>query len=96
MPKKIKRKVYLVAFTVLGLVLGVLIEALLELYYTSLLSADFKRFSFGLGWNELFQIRDLFAVLVLLAGGWWGYRAGKHWWHQIYELKKFPNWFIRS
>ncbi|MEJ0021094.1 MAG: hypothetical protein WDN47_00755 [Candidatus Doudnabacteria bacterium] len=98
MKQNIKRPIYLIAFTFLGFLLGLLIEAIVEFYYTTLLLADFNRYSFGLSWADLTQIRDFFAVLVFLASAWWGYRAGIYWWHQIYELNKYGSkqWFKRD
>lgn len=73
------------------MLLGALVESLAELGYINLLASDFGLYSFGLSWPELLQFRDFFAVLVLAGCGLWGYSAGKYWWHQIYELKKFSR-----
>lgn len=96
--QNVKRSVYLVAFTTLGLTFGALIASLLELYYTKLLLIDFDSYSYGLSWTDIFYLRDFFAVLVLVLSGWWGYCAGKYWWHQIYELRKFKHyhWWYKS
>ena len=98
MKQNIKRQVYLISFTFLGLLLGLLAEAIIELCYTTLLLADFNRFSFGLSWSGLFQIRNFLAAAVILGSGWWGYSSGVYWWHQIYELKIFSNrqWFKKN
>lgn len=91
MKQNIKRQVYLVSFTLLGVLFGILVESIVELYYTRLLLGNFSIYSYGLDWADLFQVRDFFAVLLVLACGLWGYGAGKFWWRQIYELKKYPR-----
>lgn len=92
MTPKNKRSIYLILFTVVGLLIGVLAESLMELAYIGLLVSDFNRYSYGLSWEDLKQFRDIFAIILLAACGVWGYNAGNYWWHQIYELKKFSRW----
>lgn len=96
MNKYNKRKIYIASFAFLGILLGFLFEMLIELFYTKMLLSDFKKYSFGLSWVELEQVRDFAAILLLFGTGAWGFSAGKYWWHQIYELKVFKrhhwNW----
>ncbi len=83
-----KRKIYVFAFTVLGLLLGFLVHAILEIIYLKLLLKDFVAYSFGLSWSELIQFHNVsFSVLIVVCG-LWGFAAGKYWWQQIYVLKR--------
>ena len=92
---KTKKSFYVFCFTVLGVLLGYLAHAFLEIFYIKLLVKDFVAYSFGLGWSDLMLMHDLVFVALIGACGMWGYSAGKHWWHQIYELKRkrWRPWF---
>lgn len=81
-----KKTVYILCFTFLGFLVAVLVDGLFQLYlenYTVAYSA-----------KDLADIHS-FVQLILVAGcSIWGYKAGRYWWHQLYELKKYRNrWF---
>ena|SRR6185436_5209116 len=87
----IKKNIYIFAFTVLGLLIGLLVKQIAEIYYLKLLLSDFIGYSFGLSWNELIQFNYVFTVVLMVSCGLWGYSAGKYWWKQIYVLKQFHH-----
>jgi hypothetical protein len=84
-----KRKIYIFAFTVLGLMIGFLIHALTEVVYIKLLLKDFVTYSFGLTWSELIQFHYVLSLIIIVVCGLWGWAAGRFWWRQIYVLKKY-------
>ena len=91
-----KKTIYISAFTTLGILLGVLVHALIEMFYIKLLLANFTTFSFGLDVNSLQQFGAFFAVIIIAVCGFWGYSAGKYWWRQIYVLnaaRRWKHWF---
>src|SRR6185436_13530713 len=64
----IKKNIYIFAFTVLGLLIGLLVKQIAEIYYIKLLLSDFIGYSFGLSWNELIQFNYVFTVVLMVAG----------------------------
>ena len=86
-----KKTVYIWSFAVLGLLVGLLSHAILELYYTKFLLVDFQKYNHGLSWEELWQYNAAVTIVLVFICTAWGYAAGKYWWHQIYVLKKYKN-----
>lgn len=89
-----KRKVYIFTFTILGLIVGFLIHAFIELVYLQLLMDDFQKYSLGLSWAVWENIHLNGTFLLLSFGGYFlGYRPGKHFWKALYVDKKYSRWF---
>jgi len=83
-----KKLIYLISFTVLGILLQFLIHAGVEIWYINLLVGDFPKYSFGLSWNQWFIIHHIATVILLILGAALGFLAGKFFWRKIYENKK--------
>jgi hypothetical protein len=83
------RTVYIAAFIILGLLLSTILHAAIEIPVINLLVSDFDRYSLGLTWQEWFWVHHVATILVALAGLWFGYAQGKHWWQVIYVEKRF-------
>ncbi|MBX4186691.1 MAG: hypothetical protein KW802_00295 [Candidatus Doudnabacteria bacterium] len=88
-PMKLKRNIYVFMFTLFGLLFGLFVASMTEVVYIKLLMQDFVTYSFGLTWDELNQFGFIFAAVLTVACGAWGYAAGKYWWKQIYVLKRY-------
>ena len=86
---KYKRSVYIVAFTVLGILLSFLVHAILEMAVISILVRDFNKYGLGLTWDQWMLIHKVFAIVLTVLGSYFGYWQGKHWWKVIYIDKKF-------
>lgn len=82
-----KKSFYIFSFTILGFIIGMLVQLVFEWFYLDLLFKNFQKYSFGLNWNELIQFHYLFAVAMVAGCTLWGLAAGKYWWRQIYVLK---------
>ena len=86
-----KKVIYIVLFTFLGILLQFLVHAAIEIPYISLLLSDFGKFGFGLSWETWELIHYVATVVLLFAGAAFGFWQGKYWWHRLYEnesLKK--------
>jgi len=82
-----KRTIYIIAFTFLGVLLQFLIHAWVEIWYIGLLVSNFSIYGLGFTWGQWFLIHHVLAVILLIAGIVFGYLQGKYWWNQIYVLK---------
>jgi len=86
-----KRTIYIIAFTFLGILLQFLVHMLAELWYVALLTGDFARYGLGLSWDTWFLVHHI-ATAVLFAGGvLGGYFSGRYWWRIIYIEKKYEK-----
>ena len=85
---------YILAFTVFGILVQFCIYALLEIWYIGLLLHNFPRYGFGLSWQAWFWIHGVYAVVFLLAGALLGYFQGRYWWRRIYEEHAIRRRFL--
>lgn len=86
-----KRSVYLIAFTVLGLLVQALVHALVEQWYISLLVSDFERYGFGWSWPTWFAIHHVLTVVFIVLGGGAGFLAGRFFWPRLYHVDGRPR-----
>lgn len=86
-----KRIIYIIAFTVLGILFQFLVHALIETGYISVLELDFPRYSLGLTWSQLMIVHKIFTAVLFVAGAVFGYIQGKYWWKQLYILKRYKK-----
>ncbi|OGZ17322.1 MAG: hypothetical protein A2Z78_00725 [Candidatus Nealsonbacteria bacterium RBG_13_36_15] len=82
-----KKKIYILAFTTLGILVQFLLHAGIEIWYINLLLGDFGKYGLGLSWNQLYIIHHTDTVILLAAGILSGFLAGKFFWRKIYEKK---------
>lgn len=80
-----KRTIYIISFTFLGILVQFLIHAFVEAWYISLLIKDFPAYSFGFSWENWYTIHHLFSAILFIGGALFGFWQGKFWWHKIYE-----------
>jgi len=83
---KIKKKIYILLFTVLGILVQFLIHALVEIWYIGLLLKDFPSYGLGLSWDNWLMIHNVGAIILFLGGAILGFWQGKYWWKRIYGL----------
>lgn len=86
-----KRNVYLFCFSVLGLLLGFVIHALVEVWYIKLLLSNFQKYNLGLSWYDLEALHYAVLLLLLPFMTWWGYKQGERWWHVLYVEKRWKK-----
>ena len=74
-PSKQKKAVYLIASTILGILLGVIACSLVEIKYLSLASNPF---------NDGYTRLQILQGIILILGAICGFFLGKFWWQKIY------------
>ena len=82
-----KKTIYIILFTFLGILLQFLIHILVETWYIDLLITDFPKYGFGLSWYQWFIIHHIGTVILFVTGTLFGFWQGKFWWQRIYEKK---------
>jgi len=82
-----KKIVYIISFTVLGILFQFLIHGLVEMWYISLLIGNFKKYSFGLSWPQWFLIHHIVSLILFVAGASFGFWQGKFWWQRVYPVR---------
>lgn len=83
-----KKTIYIISFTVFGILLQLLMHAIIEVFYINLLLQNFSKYGFGLSWNQWFVIHYIGTIILLIAGILFGFRSGKFFWRKIYERKQ--------
>jgi len=82
-----KKKIYISAFILLGILLQFLLHALLEVWYIGLLLQDFGKYGFGLGWDAWLMIHHIGAATLFISGVLFGFLQGRYWWQKVYESR---------
>ena len=95
MNNKIKRKIYVALFTFLGLLLGFLVHAGLEIWFIGRLTADFAHNSLGYNWGQWYRIHEYFAITTVALGLLFGFKQGEYWWKVVYEQKRLDPFFYK-
>lgn len=80
-----KKIIYIILFTFLGILLQFLIHGLVEIWYIGLLTSNFSRYGLGFSWPQWFLIHHILTVILFLAGALLGFWQGKFWWRRLYE-----------
>jgi hypothetical protein len=83
-----KKVVYIVCFTFLGLLVSTLVHAFVELPLLWLITSDIGRYGDTFLWRNWEVLHGTFAVttwFVGLVGGAW---AGHRYWHLLYEEQR--------
>lgn len=86
-----KKTVYIISFTALGMLLQFLLHAFVEMWYIGLLLRDFAAFGFGLSWDDWFMIHAILTAIFFIGGATIGFYAGKKWWQIIYVEQRYKN-----
>ena len=80
-----KRGAYIVCFTFLGFLLQLLIHAMVEKWYITLLLRDFDTYGFGWSWHTWFNIHTALTIILAGLGLFAGYWLGKYCWPRLYD-----------
>jgi hypothetical protein len=80
-----KKVIYIILFTFLGILLQSIIHGLVEVWYIGLLAGNFSRYGFGLSWPQWFLFHHIATVILFFAGALFGFWQGKFWWKRLYE-----------
>lgn len=80
-----KKTIYIISFTALGILLQLLIHELVEIWYIGLLLDDFLTYGFNLSWDNWYFIHHVGTIILFLGGAVFGYLQGKFWWSRIYK-----------
>lgn len=80
-----KRALYIIAFTVAGILLQFLAHMMLERWYILKLVNDFATYGFGLSWRAWFIMHHIAAVVFFIAGAAFGFWQGRYWWPRLYD-----------
>jgi len=82
-----KKQIYIVSFTFLGLLLQLFIHAIVENWYIGLLLQNFDKYGFGLSWDWWYWFHFIATILLFVAGAVYGFRKGVYWWGRLYDDK---------
>ena len=82
-----KKTIYIILFTIFGILLQFLLHALIEIPYLGLLNKDFERYGLGFTWQELLTIHAVLTIILIIGGALFGFFAGKFCWRKIYPVK---------
>lgn len=89
-----KRIIYILLATILGMLLSIIAVTLIELPVIWLVITDIDKYSFGLSWNDLTTLHLVFSGVMLAVGSIFGVWLGFRWWKYIYIEKKYQGrWF---
>ncbi len=95
-----KRIIYLLSFSALGFLLQLLLHAIIEQWYISLLLSDFDFYGFGLSWSSWFMIHSVLTVVLTILGALLGLKFGLYWWGRLYDekgkLRSNIKWLFRK
>lgn len=81
----VKKTIYIISFSFLGILLQFLIHGLIENWYIGLLISDFPKYGLGLSWEKWYIIHHIGSIILFAAGAFFGFSQGKFWWRKIYE-----------
>jgi len=82
---RLKKNFYIFLFIILGVLIGFLIYAAIEIWYANLLAADFPKYGLGLNWPQWEAVNSVSTAILLVGGALFGFFQGKYWWKILYE-----------
>ena len=86
-----KRSLYIICTTVLGVLLAAIAHACIEIWYTNLLVADFSTYSLGFSWNQWHTMYSILEVIFFILGAFLGQWLGPQWWRIVYIERR--HWY---
>lgn len=86
-----KKTIYIIAFTVLGIQLQFFLHVFIEVGYMELLTYNFAIFGFGLPWSSWYVIHYVSTVLFFIGGMVFGFVQGKKWWQIMYVEQRYKH-----
>ena len=89
-----KKVFYISMCALLGVLVGFIAHALLEIPIIYLMVSDFDKYSFGLTWDQLMMVHWIYTATLLFIGLIAGLKLGFKWWQYIYVERKYTGrWF---
>ena len=82
-----KRFVYILSFTLLGILLQFVVHGAFELPVIYFLKKDFARYGLGFSWSDWFLAHHIFTVVLFVLGIGLGLFAGFRFWKIVYGRK---------
>lgn len=82
-----KKTIYLIAFSVFGVLVGFFLHAAVEITAINLLLINFGRFGLGLSWDGWFLAHTIFSIAMLVIGAGFGLTQGYYWWERVYSAE---------
>ncbi|KKW28961.1 MAG: hypothetical protein A3K06_03580 [Candidatus Doudnabacteria bacterium RIFCSPHIGHO2_01_52_17] len=86
-----KKTIYIIAFTFLGILSQFILHAWVEMIYIRALLRDYGSYGLGLSWSDWDLVHRIVSVILLIAGVAFGFWQGQYWWRQIYPHTKSRN-----
>ncbi|PJE64078.1 MAG: hypothetical protein COU90_04380 [Candidatus Ryanbacteria bacterium CG10_big_fil_rev_8_21_14_0_10_43_42] len=80
-----KKIVYIILFTFLGILVQFLVHAVFEMWYVARLVVNFPAYGLGFSWEEWVTIHSVLSWILFAIGGYIGYQEGVIWWEYLYE-----------
>lgn len=84
-----KRIIYILAFTFLGLLVSTLLHAAIEMPTLWLISGDIETYGNSFVWQHWSVLHQTVGGLLWLLGALAGYLCGRHFWRVIYIEKRY-------
>ncbi|MDD4412339.1 MAG: hypothetical protein PHR00_01705 [Patescibacteria group bacterium] len=81
----IKRRIYIVGFTLLGWLLAFSIYSFGEYLWLNALVDNFDKYSHGLSWDQWWFIHYLILLVFSFGGIIYGFWQGHYWWNKVYD-----------
>ncbi len=88
MQSKFKKIIYIILFTILGILISTLLHAGIEIPVIYLLTSNFQKYSLGLSWESWYLIHHIATAILLTASISLGVLLGFKFWGIIYEKPK--------
>lgn len=89
-----KKQIYIFCTIILGVILGTILHAVLEMGYIALYAKDPVKYGLGLTWREILWVHYVYTAALLILGIIGGYFLGQRWWRIVYIEKK--HWYMRN
>lgn len=87
-----KKIIYIILFSFLGVLVGFLIHSIIEFGMIFLLERNFEKYNLGFSWQQWFTIHTVGTTFLLFAGWLFGLSQGFLWWRILYvENRRFGH-----
>ncbi len=83
-----KKIIYIICFTILGVIAQFLVHAVIEILFINLLLSNFQKYSLRFPWDQWLVVHYVGTIVLLIAGILLGFWQGIYWWKRIYKNKK--------
>ena len=87
-----KRIIYIISFTILGILLGLLLHSVIEIAVIKLLLRDYDKYGLGLEFGTWFKIHTAWSIITFIGGATLGFLQGRKWWRVLYVEQRYRKW----